>query len=769
MFWKQWFKPKNKSNNKVDEEREIYNKILEPYNSQSFNVIQIEEMKKLLVINSVTNPDNLDQCYDKLYFFRHYQFTEKNKEIDHEVFTIIAKIELIALSFEIFKPGHIEELIYHNPYILHFMENYNQYKSFFSMFIYNIILNKQQNKYGELLYPVFVFSYLLNMIMVYEKEQTKKNKNKENKDKEKDYLCLNKDYKKDNKDFIFYLGLLLPSIPKEQIEELTPVMRSFLSEILNKIMILKNKEDHPIKMFRIKNINYKTIYSLIAFPLTNEGQNLVFPSMVFSAYPMLEKQKFLGKENYHLSHYTNEVIECFKIDRIRHIVVDVYKSFHNHFELLVTNEDMMNQYDLVYKIHTEELKKNLDMMLIFEWLCNLHSHTGEEATTLIYLESKFNKTQTYHKSFHRLFQETYFNNAHLEKFPNIYLLSKISAKGDEIFDLRFKSNLIIDVTRIDKKYLQEDGFDSKVGETYDKAKIISYHHLVVIEKFLKDNPNYIKYKNHFMRYFDNDHYWRVFKDKDNNDEGLKPNSDLELVSYYDTSLINIKDNNIKTIIQGCKNYCNRPDFVNLSIICYGGSGNSKSTLGVYLSKILNKKLTTISGSSIVTKWVGESEKNVKDIFHTMDKNDLLLIEEADSLFVSRDNNHSQTWDISLTNEWLVQLERFKGVLIVTTNHIQNFDQAMLRRFTLKYEFLDLKPELYYKALKPHILKYKMENDMTQKEIKQKLSGLRLGDVGNVEKMIPFYKIKTVSQYVDYLQKEIALRNTESKKMGYLKV
>lgn len=779
MFWKRWFKSKNKSIDKVEEEKEIYNKT---FNSLSNSIIKftndhftditkedlnffsksrIENVKKLVFIRFMRDTPDFNKFSNDLYFFKHYKFTEKNEEVDLKVYRSMIVLELVALTFGIFKPGHIEKIIYHNPYIKHFMENYEQYESFFLMFVYNIILTKKQQKYGELLYPIFVFSYLLNMILVYEKE----NKKKDEKNNKEEYLCLSEEYKKSNIDFPVYTSLLFPLVlSKELIKKYEPLIKGFQSEVLNNIIIPENLNKHPIKMFKIKNINYKMIYQIIAFPpLKDEnGTELILPSTVFSAYPILNKYKTL-KNSYHLPHYANEVIECFKIDRIRHIAIDVVGSFNNHFEALCLNETMSNTYDLIYKIPTDEFKKNLDMMLIFKWLNNLHSHTGEKCKTLIYLDSKSDKTRTYNKSFVNSFYKTYINDIHLKQFSNIYLLSKISVDVDnehETSDFRFNCNLIIDITKIDKKYLSYDKFDSKVSETYDKAKIVSYDQLVVIEKFLKNNPNYTKYKNTFMRYFDKRHYYRVF-DKDND---MKSNSDLELNSYYDTSLINIKDNDIKTIIRGCKNYCNRSDFVNLSIICYGDSGNSKSTLGVYLSKVLNKKLTTISGSSIVTKWVGESEKNVKDIFHTMDKNDLLLIEEADSLFVSRDNEHSQTWNRSLTNEWLVQLERFKGVLVVTTNHIKNFDQAMLRRFTLKYEFLDLKPELYYKALKPHILKHKMKNDMTRKEIENSLSGLRLGDIGNVEKLIHFYKIKTVSSYVNYLQKEISMRDKDSEKI-----
>lgn len=48
-------------------------------------------------------------------------------------------------------------------------------------------------------------------------------------------------------------------------------------------------------------------------------------------------------------------------------------------------------------------------------------------------------------------------------------------------------------------------------------------------------------------------------------------------------------------------------------------------------------------------------------------------------------------EISHTNELLVQLENFKGILLVTTNHLDSLDRAVMRRFDLKIAFHPLAP------------------------------------------------------------------------------
>ena len=71
-----------------------------------------------------------------------------------------------------------------------------------------------------------------------------------------------------------------------------------------------------------------------------------------------------------------------------------------------------------------------------------------------------------------------------------------------------------------------------------------------------------------------------------------------------------------------------------------------------------------------------------------DSDAILLLDEADSLFLNRE--HSQySWERSQTNELLTRMEAYSGVLVCCTNLLKNLDSAVLRRFTFKVAFHSL--------------------------------------------------------------------------------
>ena len=70
---------------------------------------------------------------------------------------------------------------------------------------------------------------------------------------------------------------------------------------------------------------------------------------------------------------------------------------------------------------------------------------------------------------------------------------------------------------------------------------------------------------------------------------------------------------------------------------------------------------------------------------------MLVIDEADALLYSREQA-VRSWEVSFTNEFLTQMERFRRVLICTTNRLDGLDLASLRRFQEKIAFDYLTPE-----------------------------------------------------------------------------
>ncbi|MDR5898182.1 AAA family ATPase [Halomonas vilamensis] len=125
---------------------------------------------------------------------------------------------------------------------------------------------------------------------------------------------------------------------------------------------------------------------------------------------------------------------------------------------------------------------------------------------------------------------------------------------------------------------------------------------------------------------------------------------------------------------------------------HGLPGSGKTALANHLAKRLDRELITAHASSLLDKFVGGTEGKLAALFQqAREKKAVLLLDEVDTLLMQRDNG-MQSWEISHTNELLVQIENFDGILLATTNRADSLDRAVMRRFDLKVEFLPLDPE-----------------------------------------------------------------------------
>ena len=130
----------------------------------------------------------------------------------------------------------------------------------------------------------------------------------------------------------------------------------------------------------------------------------------------------------------------------------------------------------------------------------------------------------------------------------------------------------------------------------------------------------------------------------------------------------------------------------MNILLMGKPGTGKTEFAKYIAKHIGKELLVKRSSDILSCWLGATEKNIADAFKEAEvNNSILFIDEADSLFKSREGAE-RSWMVSQTNELLTQMENFKGVLICATNFEKNLDSAAFRRFVHKIHFDFLKPE-----------------------------------------------------------------------------
>ena len=83
---------------------------------------------------------------------------------------------------------------------------------------------------------------------------------------------------------------------------------------------------------------------------------------------------------------------------------------------------------------------------------------------------------------------------------------------------------------------------------------------------------------------------------------------------------------------------------------------------------------------------GDTEKNIRDGFEEAEREEAILImDEVDSFLFSRDWAQ-RSYEVSFTNEFLTRMERYRGILICTTNRLTDLDQASIRRFQYKIGF-----------------------------------------------------------------------------------
>ncbi|MDD5210916.1 MAG: ATP-binding protein [Sulfuricurvum sp.] len=136
--------------------------------------------------------------------------------------------------------------------------------------------------------------------------------------------------------------------------------------------------------------------------------------------------------------------------------------------------------------------------------------------------------------------------------------------------------------------------------------------------------------------------------------------------------------------------------IDARIIFYGPPGTGKTLTAHSLSRSLKRQVLSFDCSKILSMYVGESEKNVRKIFDTYadltkqtKTEPILLLNEADQFLSSRSQGAGTSADQmhnQMQNIFLEQIEKFQGILIATTNLLENIDQAFSRRFNYKIEF-----------------------------------------------------------------------------------
>jgi len=218
------------------------------------------------------------------------------------------------------------------------------------------------------------------------------------------------------------------------------------------------------------------------------------------------------------------------------------------------------------------------------------------------------------------------------------------------------------------------------------------------------------------------------------------------------------------------------------IMFYGYPGTGKTITALSLAKSLKKSILNFDCSKILSQYVGESERNVRKIFDTYyelsektKSNPVLLLNEADQFLSSRSSGPNSSVDKmhnQMQNIFLEQIENFKGILIATTNLLENIDTAFSRRFDYKIEFKkpDFKQRLilFSKNLPKHAI-YE-ENFNIDELAKFPLTG---GQIKTVIKNTALSvavmddPVFTIKEFIFVIKREISGSFGDNSSMGFI--
>lgn len=196
--------------------------------------------------------------------------------------------------------------------------------------------------------------------------------------------------------------------------------------------------------------------------------------------------------------------------------------------------------------------------------------------------------------------------------------------------------------------------------------------------------------------------------------------DLYYNKREDTQIDELKDLLSEEKYNGIRERLKQSGFrMGFTCLFYGSPGTGKTETVLQLAKMTGRGIMQVNISQIKSKWVGDSEKNIQQIFTEYrnaveiaerdgNKVPILLFNEADAIFSTRKEGATNAVDKmenAIQNIILQEMEKLDGILIATTNLTMNLDSAFDRRFLYKIQF-----------------------DKPQKEVKQKIWKAMINDI-----------------------------------------
>ncbi|CAN5746715.1 hypothetical protein BH11BAC7_BH11BAC7_11460 [soil metagenome] len=136
----------------------------------------------------------------------------------------------------------------------------------------------------------------------------------------------------------------------------------------------------------------------------------------------------------------------------------------------------------------------------------------------------------------------------------------------------------------------------------------------------------------------------------------------------------------------------------MRVLLYGASGQGKTLTTALFGKLMERDVYRIDLSAIISKYVGETSKNLRNLFDTAERKDwIIFIDEGDALLGMRADLSTSTSSTAQSNNHdvayiLQRIETFDGIIIIATNLAHNIDAAFERRFEGRINYMALSVE-----------------------------------------------------------------------------
>ena len=210
---------------------------------------------------------------------------------------------------------------------------------------------------------------------------------------------------------------------------------------------------------------------------------------------------------------------------------------------------------------------------------------------------------------------------------------------------------------------------------------------------------------------------------------------------------------------------------------FGGPGTGKTETAYQLARKTGRSIMVVDVPQIKSKWVGDSEKNIKALFDRYRElvgrstlAPILLFNEADAIIGIRKQgaqNAVDKMENSIQNIILQEMETLDGIMIATTNLTENLDMAFERRFLYKIKFE--KPDVNVRqSIWQQMLPELSDSDVQTLAANYDFSGGQIENIArkaSINAILHGEEANTLVKLIQYCQQE-RLSDKEEKRIGF---